>query len=98
MAHYAVVKSISHHKDMKIPACKRSSKSRAANFFISEALFENRRMTPQPNVGICRKLIDISFDGDGMATVDDIASPFIQLGDQLSRRGNSIQDTYQVSE
>lgn len=61
MEHYGVVNCNGHQKDLKIPACKRSSKSRAANLFISEALFENRRIIPRPKVGICRKLIDISF-------------------------------------
>jgi len=36
--------------------CSISSKSRAANFFISEVLFEKRRIVSWPKVGICLKL------------------------------------------
>jgi hypothetical protein len=36
--------------------CKMSSKSRAANRFISDVLLENVRMTPLPNAGTCRNL------------------------------------------
>ena len=36
--------------------CRMSLKSRAASFFISDALFENFRMVPFPNVGTIRNL------------------------------------------
>jgi hypothetical protein len=39
--------------------CNISSKSRAANLFISEVLFANVRMTPLPNVGTWRNLSEI---------------------------------------
>jgi hypothetical protein len=38
--------------------CNKSSKSRAASFFISDALLAKRRIVPEPKVGISRKLED----------------------------------------
>ena len=37
--------------------CNRSSKSRAASFFISEALVANRLIVLEPNVGMARNLV-----------------------------------------
>src|SRR6267154_3706995 len=42
---------------LEIHTCNKSSKFRAAIFFISDALFENRRMVPRPKVGTSLNLI-----------------------------------------
>ena len=37
--------------------CKRSSKSRAASFFISEAFIAKRLIVLEPNVGMAQNLV-----------------------------------------
>jgi hypothetical protein len=41
--------------------CNRSSKSRAASFFISEAFVAKRLIVLEPNVGMARNLVSEKF-------------------------------------
>jgi hypothetical protein len=41
--------------------CNRSSKSRAASFFISEAFVAKRLIVLEPNVGMARNLVAEKF-------------------------------------
>jgi hypothetical protein len=76
--------------------CNRSSKSRAASFFISEAFVAKHLIVLEPNVGILLKLVIMErlfIAGEKKAKFD---LPLIQLCDQTAIRGCSIQNTNQV--
>lgn len=74
-----------------------SSKSRAASFFISETLFEKRRIVSTPKVGICRNLQ--YHVGIGELNIGSIkVSPSIQCDYSPTPRNSSIKDTYDMNE
>lgn len=65
-------------------ACNRSSKSRAASFFNSEMLFENRLIVSLPNVGTCLKLCPTEArEHSSLSSVRNNTVPAIKLMDEV---------------
>jgi hypothetical protein len=78
------------------------SKSRAANFFISDVLSENIRITPLPKVGTCRNLQYSKVEGlrllAGNRTPNKISVPAIKGGDKLTTTRKHMEDPKEVCE
>jgi hypothetical protein len=75
--------------------CRRFSKSRAANFFISDELVENLRMVSLPKEGISLYLVAVEFSRT-VASRRKWILPTVQLYQQI--RIGSFKDTEQVGE
>ena len=69
--------------------CNRSSKLRAASFFISEAFVAKRLIVLEPNVGMARNLVAEKLL-IVIANSAEIDVPSIQLSNQTAVRGSSI--------
>jgi hypothetical protein len=57
---------------IKKSTCKRSSKSRAASFFMADAFSWNRRIVPRPKVGIRRYLFTSGLSRTGLSKLKDL--------------------------
>jgi len=61
MIHYVIVSGVPSKRQREACTWRMSSKSRVANFFSWETLFEKRLIVSLPKLGICRNLhIDVS--------------------------------------
>ena len=70
--------------------CNRSSKLRAASFFISEAFVAKRLIVLEPNIGMARNLKVYHLLVANSTEADELS---IQLSNQTTVRGNSIQNS-----